>query len=111
MTRNEEIGKFQIPVGATRPAVISGLNITYVWLIPVLAVPLLFIWVTRNIFWGALAFPMLSLARRSNADPGLPRILVLWLISGSALASRSERGVEIVSATRPADETEGMTHG
>jgi type IV secretory pathway VirB3-like protein len=110
MTRNEEIGKNRVPVGATRPAVISGLNITYVWLIPVVVLPLLFIFVTRNIFWGVLAFPMLHIARRSNADPGLPRILWLWLISGSALADRSERGVEVVSATRPADDTEGTTH-
>jgi type IV secretory pathway VirB3-like protein len=111
VTRNDEIGKFKIPVGATRPAVIAGLNITYVWLIPVLAVPLLFIWVTRDIFWGALALPMLSIARRSNADPGLPRILFLWLISGAALADRSERGTEVVSAVRPADAAEGMAHG
>ena len=111
MTRNEEIGKFKIPVGATRPAVISGLNITYIWLSPVLAVPLLFVWVTRNIFWGALALPMLSIARKSNADPGLPRILFLWLISGAALADHSERGTEVVSAVRPADEIEAMRHG
>lgn len=111
MSRNTEIGTFRVPVGATRPAVISGLNITYFWLLPVVGVPLLFIFVTRNIFWAALAWPILMYARKSNADPGLPRILYLWMISGSWLADRSARGVEIVSATRETDATEAATHG
>ena len=111
MSRNQQIGTFRVPVGATRPAVISGLNITYFWLLPVLVVPLLFIWVTRNLFWAALAGPILMYARKSNADPGLPRILWLWAISGSFLADRSARGVEIVSAGRDASETEASTHG
>jgi type IV secretory pathway VirB3-like protein len=112
VTRNQELGTFKLPVGATRPAVISGLNITYIWLIPVLGIPLLFVWVTRNIFWMSLGGPLLYVARRSNADPGLPRILWLWVISGSWLADRSNaRGVEVVSATRPTDEADGVLHG
>jgi hypothetical protein len=111
MSRNQDIGTFRVPVGATRPAVISGLNITYFWLLPVVGLPLLCIFVTRNIFWGALAWPILMYARKSNADPGLPRILWLWAISGSFLADRSARGVEVVGAAREAGETEASTHG
>lgn len=111
MSRNQDVGTNRVPVGATRPAVISGLGITYFWLLPVVGLPLLCIFVTRNIFWGALAMPILYWARRSNADPGLPRILWLWAISGSFLARRSVRGVEIVSAMREASETEALTNG
>ena len=110
-TRNQAVGQFRVPVGATRPAVVSGLNITYVWLLPVVGLPLLFVWVTQNVFWAALAGPLIYWARKSNSDPGLPRILWLWAISGSLLADRSARGVEVVSAVREARETEGMTHG
>lgn len=110
MSRNTDIGTFRVPVGATRPAVISGLNITYIWLIPVLGLPLLCVWVTRNICWAVIAFPILAWARKSNADPALPRLLWLWLASGSFAASRS-RGVETVSAARTPAETEAVTNG
>lgn len=111
MSRNRDVGTNRVPVGATRPAVISGLNITYFWLLPVVVVPTLFIFLTRNIFWGALAFPIWYWAKRANSDPGLPRILWLWAISGSFLATRSVRGVEIVSARREATDTEALTNG
>jgi len=111
VTRNQEIGTFRIPVGATRPAVVAGLNVSFIWLLPIFGLPVVLIIITRNIAWMLAGLAILHAARRLNTNPDLPRLTWLWITSGSCFAARYKRGVEVVPGVRASGDADGVLHG
>lgn len=82
-----------LSVGATRPAMLKGIPFGFVPVIFFAAAACVFI--TRDPLWLLLIVPMALGVRALIAkDHNMPRILLLWLRSGSALADRSIWGGE-----------------
>lgn len=90
---SEDVPWDGLSVGATRPAVQSGFNVPFVFLIPILFIPAVIVIVTQNPFYIAL-IPVLTLLGRMIVakDHNRPRVLWLSWISGSMLAERRRWG-------------------
>lgn len=86
-----------LSVGATRPAVIRGLNVPFWFVIPIVGVPMIIVSITQNPFW-LLMILGLTLAGRwlVSHDHNRPRVLFLALISGAMFADRSRWGGDSV---------------
>jgi type IV secretory pathway VirB3-like protein len=95
-----------LAVGATRPAVIRGLNVPFWFLIPVVGLPILLTAATHNPFWLVGIGGLTVLARWLVAgDHNRPRVLYLALMSGSMFADRRRWGGHSV------DPLGGTRHG
>lgn len=82
-----------LSVGATRPAMLKGIPFGFVPVIFFFAAGCVFL--TRDPLWLLLMIPMALAVRALIArDHNMPRVLLLWLRSGSALADRSVWGGE-----------------
>jgi type IV secretory pathway VirB3-like protein len=82
-----------LSVGATRPAVISGLRVPFWFVLPIIGVPMVVVAVTRNPAWFVLIIILTVLGRWLVArDHNKPRVLWLSLISGAMFADRQRWG-------------------
>ena len=82
-----------LSVGATRPAVIKGLNVPFWFVLPIIGTPMVIVSVTRNPFWLLLIFALTAMGRWIVArDHNRPRVLYLALISGAMFADRQHWG-------------------
>lgn len=82
-----------LAVGATRPAMLQGIPFGFVPLILLSAMVPVF--VTHDPLWLALIVPEGLAVRAIIArDHNMPRVLRVWLLSGSALADRTTWGGE-----------------
>lgn len=78
-----------LSVGATRPAVIKGLNVPFWFVLPIVGVPLVIMAVTRNPFWLLMIVALTVLGRwLVSRDHNRPRVLYLALIAGALFADR-----------------------
>jgi len=85
----EEIPWDALSVGATRPAVIKGLNVPFWFILPIAGIPILFVAITHNPFWLVMILPLTALGRWIVArDHNRPRVLYLALISGALFADK-----------------------
>jgi type IV secretory pathway VirB3-like protein len=96
-----------LAVGATRPAMMRGLNIPFWFIIPVIGLPIVFTAVTHDPFW-LLGIVVLTLLGRwlVASDHNRPRVLYLSLISGAMFADRRRWGgysVDPLGARRHGD--------
>jgi type IV secretion system protein VirB3 len=82
-----------LSVGATRPAMLKGVPFAF---IPIIFFgPVIVVFLTWNPVWLLLMVPLTIAARALVArDHNMPRVLLLWLLSGTAFADRSEWGGE-----------------
>ena len=82
-----------LSVGATRPAVIRGLNVPFWFIIPIVGLPIVLTAVTRNPFW-LLGIAVLTVLGRwlVARDHNRPRVLYLALMSGAMFADRRRGG-------------------
>lgn len=86
-----------LSVGATRPAVIKGLNVPFWFVLPIIGVPMVVVAATRNPFWLLLIPGLTALGRWIVArDHNRPRVLFLALISGALFADRQRWGGDSV---------------
>ena len=96
-----------LSVGATRPAVIKGLNVPFWFVLPIIGVPMVIVSVTRNPFWLLLIFALTAIGRWVVArDHNRPRVFYLALISGAMFADRQRWGgfsVDPLGPVRRAD--------
>jgi type IV secretory pathway VirB3-like protein len=82
-----------LSVGATRPAVIKGLNVPFWFVLPIVGVPLVIMAVTRNPFWLLMIVALTVLGRwLVSRDHNRPRVLYLALIAGALFADRRRWG-------------------
>ena len=82
-----------LSVGATRPAMLKGIPFGFIPVIFFSAAACVFM--TRDPLWLLLMVPMALGVRALIAkDHNMPRVLLLWLRSGSALADRAVWGGE-----------------
>jgi type IV secretory pathway VirB3-like protein len=82
-----------LSVGATRPAVIKGLNVPFWFVIPIVGFPLVIMAVTRNPFWLLMIVALTMLGRwLVSRDHNRPRVLYLALIAGALFADRGRWG-------------------
>lgn len=82
-----------LSVGATRPAVLKGLNVPFWFVLPIIGTPMVIVSVTRNPFWLLLIFALTAIGRWIVArDHNRPRVLYLALISGAMFADRQRWG-------------------
>ncbi len=95
--REESVSWDMLSVGATRPAVIKGLNVPFWFVLPIVGVPLVFVVLTRNPLWLGLIAGLTVFARWLVArDHNRPRILLLCFLSGAAFADRGAWGGDSV---------------
>ena len=86
-----------LSVGATRPAVIKGLNVPFWFVLPIVGIPLVIMAVTRNPFWLLMIVALTVLGRwLVSRDHNRPRVLYLALISGAMFADRGRWGGDSV---------------
>ena len=86
-----------LSVGATRPAVIRGLNVPFWFILPIIGMPMVIVAVTGNPFWLLLIVALTALGRWIVArDHNRPRVLFLALISGALFADRRRWGGDSV---------------
>jgi type IV secretory pathway VirB3-like protein len=82
-----------LSVGATRPAVIKGLNVPFWFVLPIVGMPLVIMAMTRNPFWLLMIVALTVLGRwLVSRDHNRPRVLYLALISGALFADRGHWG-------------------
>jgi type IV secretory pathway VirB3-like protein len=82
-----------LSVGATRPAVIRGLNVPFWFVLPIIGLPMVIVAVTRNPIWLLLIIALTALGRWVvSRDHNRPRVLYLALISGALFADRRHWG-------------------
>ena len=94
-----------LSVGATRPAVIKGLNVPFWFVLPIVGVPLVLVAATRNPFWLLLIIAMTMIGRWIVArDHNRLRVMYLAFISGALFADRQRWGGD------SADPLGGMRH-
>lgn len=85
------------------------------YMIPVVIVlPIALVIIEKNPVWLMLMLPLGGIARGMVVkDPNRPRILLLWIASGSAFADRRKPGAdgaEIISPVPPRDRWFGIPH-
>jgi type IV secretory pathway VirB3-like protein len=86
-----------LSVGATRPAVIKGLNVPFWFVLPIVGIPLVIMAVTRNPFWLLMIVALTVLGRwLVSVDHNQPRVLYLALIAGALFADRGRWGGDSV---------------
>ena len=86
-----------LSVGATRPAVIKGLNVPFWFVLWIIGIPMVVVAATRNPLWLALIPALTALGRWIvSSDHNRPRVLFLALISGSMFADRRRWGGDSV---------------
>ena len=86
-----------LSVGATRPAVIRGLNVPFWFILPIIGLPMIIVSVTRNPFWLLMIVALTILGRwLVSRDHNRPRVLFLALISGAMFADRRRWGGDSV---------------
>src|SRR3984957_344211 len=86
-----------LSVGATRPAVIRGLNVPFWFVLPIIGLPMVIVAVTRNPIWLLLIIALTALGRWVvSRDHNRPRVLYLALISGALFADRRRWGGDSV---------------
>jgi type IV secretory pathway VirB3-like protein len=87
-----------LSVGATRPAVIKGLNVPFWFILPIVGLPMITVSATAiagnvNPWWLLGIIPLTALGRWVVAsDHNRPRVLFLALISGAMFADRRRWG-------------------
>ncbi len=82
-----------LSVGATRPAVIRGLNVPFWFVLPIVGLPMIIVSITRNPFWLLMIVALTGLGRwLVSRDHNRPRVLYLALISGAMFADRRRWG-------------------
>lgn len=82
-----------LSVGATRPAVIKGLNVPFWFVLPIVGIPMVIASATQNPFWLMLILALTALGRWIVArDHNRPRVLFLALISGAMFGDRGRWG-------------------
>ena len=82
-----------LSVGATRPAVIKGLNVPFWFVLPIVGIPMVVASATQNPFWLLLILALTALGRWIVArDHNRPRVLFLALISGAMFGDRRRWG-------------------
>lgn len=82
-----------LSVGATRPAVIKGLNVPFWFVLPIVGIPMVIASITQNPFWLLLILALTALGRWIVArDHNRPRVLFLALISGAMFGDRRHWG-------------------
>ena len=82
-----------LSVGATRPAVIKGLNVPFWFVLPIVGIPMVIASATQNPFWLLLILALTALGRWIVArDHNRPRVLFLALISGAMFGDRQRWG-------------------
>lgn len=82
-----------LSVGATRPAVIKGLNVPFWFVLPIIGLPMVIVSATHNPFWLLLILPLTATGRWIVArDHNRPRVLFLSLISGAMFGDRQRWG-------------------
>lgn len=82
-----------LSVGATRPAVIKGLNVPFWFVLPIVGIPMVISSATQNPFWLFLIAGLTVLGRWVVArDHNRPRVLLLALISGAMFGDRRRWG-------------------
>lgn len=90
---SDEVPWESLSVGATRPPVVSLLNVPIGFVIPILAIPMLFVMLTSNPLWLLLAFVLTVLVRWFVAtDHNRPRVLWLAFLAGALWADRRHWG-------------------
>jgi len=90
---SDEVPWDSLSVGATRPPVVSLLNVPIGFVLPILAIPMLFVMLTRNPLWLLLAFVLTALVRWFVAtDHNRPRVLWLAFLSGALWTDRRRWG-------------------
>jgi type IV secretory pathway VirB3-like protein len=89
----DEVPWDSLSVGATRPAVIKGLNVPFWFVLPITLIPMLVVSITKNPLW-LLLIVLLTLAGRLVVarDHNRPRVMFLALMSGSVFADRRRWG-------------------
>jgi type IV secretory pathway VirB3-like protein len=113
---NDETIPFdRIAVAETRPTLPFG--VPWLWMLvslfgPPILVLLTFVAGHANPFWLALIPVLFFIGRLAVArDPNRPRIIRLWIMSGAALADRSQHKGDSPSHLPPADKWFGNYHG
>ena len=90
---NESVVWDPLSVGATRPAVIRGLNVPFWFVLPIVGLPMVIVSITRNPFWLLMIVALTGLGRwLVSRDHNRPRVLYLALISGAMFADRRRWG-------------------
>jgi type IV secretory pathway VirB3-like protein len=96
-----------LSVGATRPAMMRGLNVPFWFIIPIVGLPIVFTAVTRDPFWLPGIAVLTVLGRWLVArDHNRPRVLYLASMSGAMFADRRRWGgysVDPLGGTRHGD--------
>ena len=86
-----------LSVGATRPAVIKGLNVPFWFVLPIVGLPMVLVSLTQNPFWLLLIVVLTALGRWIVAtDHNRPRVMRLALLSGALFADRQRWGGDSV---------------
>jgi type IV secretory pathway VirB3-like protein len=98
-----------LSVGATRPAMLKGVPFAF---IPIIFFgPVIVVFLTWNPAWLLLMVPLTILARALVArDYNMPRVLLLWLLSGAAFADRSAWGGDSPDVLGGRDPWFGIPH-
>ena len=93
MQAGETVPWDALSVGATRPAVIKGLNVPFWFVLPIVGIPMVIASATQNPFWLLLILALTALGRWIVArDHNRPRVLFLALISGAMFGDRGRWG-------------------
>jgi type IV secretory pathway VirB3-like protein len=98
-----------LSVGATRPAMLKGVPFAFIPFI--FFGPVIVVFLSWNPAWLLLMIPLTILARALVArDYNMPRVLLLWMLSGAAFADRSEWGGDSPDVLTGRDPWFGITH-
>ena len=90
---SEEMPWDGLSVGATRPAVIKGLNVPFWFVLPIVGFPMVLVSITQNPFWLLMIVVLTALGRWVvSTDHNRPRVLRLALLSGGMFADRHRWG-------------------
>lgn len=107
---DEFIRRDEIALANTRPVLTFGMP--FPWFAITLFGPPIILVFTFDVRWMALWIPLVLIGRALVArDANRPRILWLWLMSGSAIADRSTFRGESPSVFAPRDKWFGNYNG
>lgn len=92
-TRGDDVSWDTLSVGATRPATIRSLNVPFLFILPIVGVPVVFVTLTGNPLWLGLMLPLTAVGRLMVArDHNRPRVLALAITSGAMFGDRAQWG-------------------
>ena len=94
-----------LSVGATRQAVIRGLNVPFWFVMPIVGLPMVLASATQNPFWLLMIIVLTVLGRWIvSTDHNRPRVLRLSFLSGAMFADRHRWGGDSIDPLgRPRD--------